>query len=183
MQETVGKTVFLDRDGVINHESAAYVRSVEDWRPIPGSLEAMARLSRAGRTLVVLTNQSGLGRGLYDEEALEAIHARLSRSVADLGGHVRAILHCPHRPEDACRCRKPAPGLIERAERELGVRALGAPLIGDRLSDLQAGLKMGCEPFLVRTGHGEETARGLGSRKNIRIFADLAAVADALLSS
>jgi len=173
--------VFLDRDGVINEESHEYVKSVAEWRPIPGSLEAMARLSRSGRNVVILTNQSGLGRGIFDVEALEAIHDRLNRGVEDLGGRIRAILICPHTPADGCGCRKPASGLLERAERELGLPLRGMPMIGDRASDLEAGRAVGCEPILVRTGHGQTTARSLGPASGVRIYADLAAAADALL--
>jgi D-glycero-D-manno-heptose 1,7-bisphosphate phosphatase len=179
----VGRAVFLDRDGVINEESRDYVKRVDEWHPIPGSLEAIARLSRAGFDVVVLTNQSGIGRGLYDEASLQSIHRALIGSVEALGGSIRGIFHCPHLPEAGCGCRKPKPGLIERAERELGLHAPGTPMVGDRLSDLTAARAKGCRPILVRTGRGEIAAREAKTSGRLEIYADLAAAVDALLAT
>ena len=178
----VRRPVFLDRDGVINEDSPAFVRSVDDWRAIPGSLEAIASLSRAGFDVVIVTNQSGIGRGLYDEAALGRIHDGLIASVRELGGDIRSILHCPHRADEGCACRKPRPGLLVRAERELGLRAKGAPIVGDRVSDLLAGAAMGCLPILVLTGEGERSLRALEDREGIRVQADLARAARLILS-
>jgi D-glycero-D-manno-heptose 1,7-bisphosphate phosphatase len=173
----VQRLILLDRDGVINEDSPAYVKSLAEWRPLPGSLEAIARLSRAGRLIAVVTNQSGLARGLFDRATLEAMHGELRARVAALGGRVDAIRYCPHGPEDRCACRKPAPGLIHEAEAALGVSARGMPLVGDSPRDLEAARAAGCVPVLVRTGNGrdgEAAARALGCA----VFDDLAAFAE-----
>ena len=153
------KIVILDRDGVINEDSPDYIRSAGDWRPIAGSLAALARLNRSGWTVVVATNQSGVGRGYFSIAQLQAIHATMCAAVDAAGGHISAIAYCPHPPDAGCRCRKPAPGLIEDLERQLGRSLAGAPFIGDRLSDLEAARRHGCLPILVRTGRGRETER------------------------
>ena len=144
--------VLLDRDGVLNFDSADYVRTLADWRPVPGSAEAVARLSHAGCRVVVVTNQSGVGRGLIRPEDLDALHRRLAEDVAACGGRIEAILHCPHRPEDGCDCRKPRTGLVRAAERRLGTRARGALFVGDRVSDVETALAVGARPVLVETG-------------------------------
>ena len=175
------RVVFLDRDGVINYDSAAHVRSVDDWEPIVGSLEAIARLSRAGYRVVVVTNQSGLARALYEEADLEEIHACLEAALVALGGHVEAVFFCPHAPDAGCDCRKPRTGLIDRARRELGVDPLGALFVGDRVSDLMAARGAGCCPIFVRSGRGVEAELGEEWEDVLR-FDDLAAVVEALLS-
>lgn len=169
--------ILLDRDGVINEDSPAYVKSLEEWVPLPGSLEAIARLSRAGRRIAVVTNQSGLARRLFDPATLEAMHEALRTRVRALGGRVDVVRYCPHGPEDRCACRKPAPGLIHQVEAALGQSARGMPLVGDSLRDLEAARAAGCEPVLVRTGNGrrhEAAARALGCA----VFDDLAAFAE-----
>lgn len=179
--------VILDRDGVINEDSDAFVKSLAEWHPIPGSIEAIARLSRSGCTVAVATNQSGVGRGLFDLEALEAMNAHLDDLVSAAGGELAGIFYCIHTPEDDCDCRKPRAGLIDAIARELAVEPAGAWLIGDSLRDLEAGLLRGCEPVLVLTGKGERTRAQLAAHADprlraARIFPDLAAAADALLA-
>lgn len=181
------KLVILDRDGVINLDSADYVKSADEWIPLPGSIQAIARLSRAGYTVVVATNQSGLSRGLFGLDELEAMHAKLQTLVAAEGGTVDGIFYCPHLAEDGCACRKPAPGLLDAIAAELGVSVAGAPLIGDSLRDLEAGVARGCVPLLVRTGKGRDAELALAEQadaplRNTAIFDDLAAAADFILS-
>lgn len=151
------KLVILDRDGVINQDSDAFVKSAEEWIPIPGSIEAIAELSQQGFTVVVATNQSGLARGLFDLDDLEAMHAKLAQLVEAQGGSVAAIFYCPHGPEDGCNCRKPKAGLIDAIEAEFDTSAQGVALVGDSLRDLEAGISKGCQPVLVRTGKGGKT--------------------------
>ncbi|MEX1033983.1 MAG: D-glycero-beta-D-manno-heptose 1,7-bisphosphate 7-phosphatase [Cellvibrionaceae bacterium] len=175
--------VIVDRDGVINFDSDDYIKCQSEWRPIPGSLEAIARLSQAGFTVAVATNQSGLARGLFDLDDLEAINAHMLDCVAALGGNIAGVFYCPHHPDDGCDCRKPQPGLITAIESELSVSAKGTPFIGDSLRDIQAGLAKGCKPLLVRTGKGENTLAQLPEalRQEVEVFADLASAADYIL--
>ncbi len=180
--------VILDRDGVINEDSDAYIKSLDEWHPLPGSIDAIARLSRHGFTVAVATNQSGLGRGLFTLDDLEAMHHRLNEMVETAGGHLAGIFYCPHLPQDHCDCRKPKPGLIEAIERELNQSAHGAWLIGDTQRDLEAGLSKGCVPVLVLTGKGTATraafhADSSGKWQGLRIYADLATAADALIAN
>ncbi|MCB1695950.1 MAG: D-glycero-beta-D-manno-heptose 1,7-bisphosphate 7-phosphatase [Pseudomonadales bacterium] len=166
--------IVLDRDGVINEDSADYIRSLADWRPVPGSIAAIAALSRAGYTVAIATNQSGLGRGYFSLDDLAAIHARLCQLVAEQGGRIAGIFYCPHLPGEGCLCRKPATGLLAAMEAELGLSARGAIFIGDSLGDLQAARAYGCRPVLVRTGKGEATLRALQSGE--ATLADWAAI-------
>lgn len=182
--------VILDRDGVINAESDNYIRSVADWAPLPDSLEAIAALSRGGYTVAVATNQSGLARGYFSLEDLEAIHAELCRRVEALGGTIAGIFYCPHHPEEGCDCRKPATGLLRAIERELGLPLATAVVIGDGLGDLQAAEAAGCKPLLVRTGRGQGTLEQLGNSTipaglsaHPAVYDDLAAAARALLAN
>ena len=170
--------VILDRDGVINEDSPDPVRSPQQWRPIPGSPGALERLTGAGITLAVATNQSGLARGLFDRPALEAIHDRMLREIRAAGGDLACIRLCPHGPGDGCACRKPAPGLLVDIGRSLGVSLAGVPFVGDAERDLAAARTAGCAPVLVRTGRGRATERSAGAR-GVRVFDDLAAFADA----
>lgn len=174
------KLVILDRDGVINADSSNYIKSVQEWIPIPGSIEAIAHLYKCGFTVVVATNQSGLARGLFDLDDLEAMHAKLRDLVETRGGEVAAVFYCPHGPDDRCNCRKPKPGLIDAIEAEFDVSALDAPLVGDSLRDLQAGLAKGCHPILVKTGKGQKTLEQLTENpspefEKLPVFDDLAA--------
>lgn len=172
--------VILDRDGVINEDSDLYIRSVEDWRPVPGSLEAIARLNAAGFEVVVFTNQSGLARGYFDAATLEAIHQRMHAAVADAGGSLRGVYVCPHGPDDACNCRKPKPGLLHRIEEELGLSLVGVPVVGDSRRDLEAASAVGARPILVLTGKGSRTAEET-LPPGVEVFSDLSAAADRLI--
>ncbi|MBE9540107.1 MAG: D-glycero-beta-D-manno-heptose 1,7-bisphosphate 7-phosphatase [Proteobacteria bacterium] len=158
--------LILDRDGVINEDSDDYIRSVEQWVPIPGSIEAIADLSRAGFRIAIATNQSGLSRGYFDLDTLEQIHAKTCHLVEEEGGHIAGIFYCPHLPNEGCSCRKPATGLLEAIEAELGESAVGAFFVGDSLKDLQAAQAHGCRPLLVRTGKGTETLETLHADKD-----------------
>ena len=168
--------VFLDRDGVINRDSDEYIKSVSEWVPLPGSLEAIAALTAAGFRAVVISNQSGVGRGLFSEETLAAIHAAMRAAVEKAGGRLAAIYHCPHRPEDGCDCRKPNPGLLRRAATELGFALGGVPLIGDKESDMAAARAVGARPIAVGSRPGERFPAG------IERYSDLAAAAAALIA-
>ncbi len=152
------KLVILDRDGVINEDSDAFVKSVDEFIPIPGSVEAIALLTRHGFEVAIATNQSGLGRGLFDLDDLEAMHQKLDALVEAAGGRLSGIFYCPHTPDDDCACRKPLPGLLDAIAAELHCELAGVPLIGDSQRDLEAGLARGCVPVLVRTGKGAKTA-------------------------
>ena len=174
--------VILDRDGVINHDSPQYIRSPEQWQPIDGSLEAIAALCAAGFAPVVVSNQSGVGRGLLSARMLERIQEKMSDAVAAAGGLLAGIYHCPHAPDAGCGCRKPAAGMVRRMERELGYSARGVPLIGDKLSDLELARNVGSRPVLVRTGHGAGTLNELtDSDSDVDVFTDLARAAEALI--
>ena len=172
--------VILDRDGVINEDSDDYIRSAEQWIPVPGSIAAIAALSQAGFRIAVATNQSGLARGLFDTATLNAIHAKLHSEVAQAGGLVDAIFLCPHGPQDGCSCRKPLPGMYHDIARRYDIDLKGVPAVGDSLRDLQAAATAGCTPWLVLTGNGAKTQQG-ELPPGTRIAADLAAVVDALL--
>lgn len=150
-------TVILDRDGVINFDSKEYIKSPAEWQPIPGSLEAIARLNQAGWKVLVATNQSGVARGLYDMHTLNAIHHKFQRLLTRFGGHVDAIFICPHGPDDNCHCRKPKPGLFLTAIQRFEINPQHTYAIGDSLRDLQAGAAAHCHPWLVRTGNGSKT--------------------------
>jgi D-glycero-D-manno-heptose 1,7-bisphosphate phosphatase len=171
------KLVILDRDGVINHDSTAYIKSPREWRPIRGSLEAIARLRKGGYRVVVATNQAGIGRGLFDMTTLAAIHARMTQHVSAAGGRLDAIFFCPHAAEAGCSCRKPQPGMLHEIVRRFGVDASQVSMVGDSLRDLQAAAAAGCRPILVRTGNGEKTLKAGGLPEATLIRADLAEVA------
>ena len=168
------KLVILDRDGVINEDSDSYVKRPEEWRPIPGSLEAIARLNHAGYHVVLATNQSGVGRGLFEVSALNAIHDKMHRALAQIGGRVDAIFFCPHAQETNCECRKPKPGLLEEIAHRFNVDLKGIPSVGDALRDLQAAATVGARPILVLTGKGEKTQREGDLPPGTEICADLA---------
>jgi len=173
----------LDRDGVINQDSPAHIRSVEEWVPIPGSLEAIARLNQAGYRIVVATNQSGLGRGLFSIDDLSAIHRKLRRDLSLLGAQIDAICFCPHKPDAHCLCRKPLPGLLEDFAQRLRVDLSGVPFVGDSISDVRAALAVGARPLLVLTGKGKQTVlKHRSELAGIAVYADLAAAVEALLS-
>jgi D-glycero-D-manno-heptose 1,7-bisphosphate phosphatase len=175
------RLVMIDRDGVINEDSGEFIKSVAEWRPIAGSLEAIASLHRTGWTVAVVTNQSGVGRGLYAEATLVEIHEHMRERVRAAGGELAGVYYCPHLPDAGCECRKPKPGMFRALERELGVSVVGAPYIGDRLSDVEAAEAVGARPMLVRTGTGAATVALLGARR-VPVFDDLAAAARSLLA-
>lgn len=168
------KLVILDRDGVINHDSVSYIKSPEEWRPIAGSLEAIARLNQAGFHVILATNQSGVGRGLFEVSTLNAIHDKMHRALAQIGGRIDAIFFCPHALEANCECRKPKAGLLEEIARRFNVDLKGVPTIGDALRDLQAARAVGAAPVLVLTGKGEKTKREGGLPAGTVVYADLA---------
>ncbi|HEV2524130.1 MAG TPA: D-glycero-beta-D-manno-heptose 1,7-bisphosphate 7-phosphatase [Gammaproteobacteria bacterium] len=177
--------VILDRDGVINVESPDFIKTPEEWRPIPGSLEAIVRLNHAGYWVAVATNQSGVGRGLFDLAMLERIHQKMQDSLAKLGGHIDLVLFCPHLPDAHCECRKPKPKLMNdiAAHFKIDLQCTPVPAIGDSLRDLIAAQTAGCEPILVLTGNGQRTRETLpADLKQIAVYSDLAAAVDALLS-
>lgn len=174
--------VILDRDGVINVDSPDYIRTPEQWQPIPGSIAAIAALSRAGFEIIVATNQSGLGRGLFGLDELEAMHRKLCAAVEERGGRIGGIFYCPHRPEEGCACRKPATGLLDAAEREYGCSLAGSVLVGDSMRDIELARAKACMPVLVLTGSGIETSSRLGAQDtDVRVFNDLAAAAVTIL--
>lgn len=177
------KLIVLDRDGVINHDSEQFIKSPDEWRPIPGSLEAIARLNHAGYRVVVATNQSGVGRGLFDMGTLNAIHEKMHRALAQVGGRIDAVFFCPHTADSSCECRKPRPGLLREAGRRFNAEMSGVPAIGDGLRDLQAAEAVGAQPMLVLTGKGERTLREGAFPKNTVIFPDLAFAVSALLAN
>ncbi|HSM30388.1 MAG TPA: D-glycero-beta-D-manno-heptose 1,7-bisphosphate 7-phosphatase [Woeseiaceae bacterium] len=181
--ESLGKgLVILDRDGVINHDSDAFIKNEDEWRPIPGSLEAIAALTSAGFTLAVASNQSGIARGLFDQDALDAMHAKMLRLVHDAGGRISRIVICPHGPDDGCHCRKPGPGMLEQLARHFDTSLQDVPVIGDALRDLEAAAKVGARPILVRSGKGRATEAALPPRfADVPVYDDLAAAARALI--
>ena len=172
------KLAIIDRDGVINHDSDAFIKSPQEWEAIPGSLEALARLTENGWKVVIATNQSGLARGLFSMTTLNAIHAKMRRELALLGGFIDAIFICPHGPDEGCTCRKPAPGMFRDIAHRYEVNLQTVPSVGDSLRDLQAASQAGCVPWLVQTGKGMRTLEKGGLPEGTRVEADLAAVVD-----
>lgn len=176
------KLIILDRDGVINYDREQFIKSPDEWRPIPGSLEAIARLNHAGFRVVVATNQSGLGRRLLDTATLISIHEKLHKALSQVGGRIDGVFFCPHTDDANCDCRKPKPGMLADIGRRFGVELTGVPCIGDSLRDLQAAEACGAQPILVLTGKGEKTLRDGNFPKNTVIFPDLAFAVTALLA-
>lgn len=177
------KLVIVDRDGVLNQDSPDYIKSPAEWQPIPGSLEAVARLNHAGWRVVVASNQSGLARGLFTLDTLFAIHDKMQRLCAELGGRIDGIFYCPHGPDSTCDCRKPAPGLYKDIARRLQLDLKTVPIVGDSLRDLEAAQTAGGMPVLVQTGNGAEVARKLPPAfKQVPVYADFAAAAAALIA-
>jgi D-glycero-D-manno-heptose 1,7-bisphosphate phosphatase len=176
------KLIILDRDGVINHDSDDYIKSPEEWVPIPGSLEAIARLHREGYKVLVATNQSGVARGLYDLDMLGRIHNKMIELARDKGGEIDAIFFCPHGPDDGCRCRKPLPGLLEEIADRLKTNLTGVWAVGDSERDITAARAVAAKPALVRTGKGQRTLKKSKVLDGVPVYADLAAFTDALLT-
>ncbi|MGQ0586673.1 MAG: D-glycero-beta-D-manno-heptose 1,7-bisphosphate 7-phosphatase [Gammaproteobacteria bacterium] len=178
------KLVILDRDGVINEDSADFVKSVSEWKPIPGSLEAIARMCHAGYRVYVASNQSGIGRGLFDYDALFAIHDKLQRALADMGGRIEGIAYAPEHPDHATEMRKPNPGMLLDIGRRLGVSLSRVHAVGDSMRDIDAAQAAGALPVLVRTGFGRETEAALGARREqVTVYDNLAAFAAALIAT
>jgi len=180
------KLIILDRDGTINEDRDDFVKSPDEWVPIPGALEAISRLNHAGWHVVVASNQSGLGRGLFDMGTLNAMHVKMNQALARHGGRVDAVFFCPHTPEENCSCRKPLPGLMELIGERYGVALGGVPMVGDSLRDLLAGQAAGCPTHLVRTGKSAaldaaQLARMLERAPATQVHADLAGFADHVL--
>jgi len=176
------KLIILDRDGVVNRDSDQFIKSPDEWRPIPGSLEAIARLNHAGFRVVIATNQSGIGRGLFEMAMLNAIHEKMHKALALVGGRIDALFYCPHTADARCECRKPRTGMLKEIGVRFGVDLAGVPCIGDSLRDLAAADAVGAQPILVLTGKGEKTLRDGEYPKNTVIFPDLAFAASALLA-
>jgi D-glycero-D-manno-heptose 1,7-bisphosphate phosphatase len=188
------KLIILDRDGVINHDRDDYVKSAAECIPIAGSIEAIAQLHKAGFTVVVATNQSGLAREKFDLDDLEAMHEKITQLVEEQGGELGAIFYCPHHPDDKCKCRKPLAGLVDAIEAEFNTSAAGCYFVGDSLRDLQAGIVKGCKPLLVKTGNGLKTLAQLADKniatgspaitlEQIQVFENLAAATDFIIAN
>ena len=175
------KVLVLDRDGVINADSPEYIKSPEEWHALPGSIDAIARATRAGYTIAVASNQSGVGRGYFDIDTLSAIHDRMVETVEAAGGRIDLIVYCPHTPDEGCECRKPKAGLLRRIESELGATLAGSWMIGDSMKDIAAARAVDMRPVLVRTGNGVRVERELEESSAVLVFDDLASAVDRLL--
>ncbi|MGV8893733.1 MAG: D-glycero-beta-D-manno-heptose 1,7-bisphosphate 7-phosphatase [Burkholderiaceae bacterium] len=177
------KLIILDRDGVINIDSASFIKTADEWQPIPGSLEAIARLNQAGYQVVVCTNQSGIARGLFTMNTLNAIHQKMHLAAQEVGAEIDAIFFCPHAAGDNCDCRKPKSGMFQEIAKRYEVSLKGIPNIGDSLRDLQAGFNSGCISYLVLTGKGMNTQLDDGLPPDTLIYPDLAAAVEGLLET
>lgn len=175
--------IILDRDGVINEDSDEFIKSPTEWNPVRGSLEAIARLHRAGWRVVVATNQSGIARKLFDLDTLARIHETMHRSVIESGGLIEAVFFCPHGPDDNCNCRKPLPGMFHDIAARLHINLQGVPAIGDSLRDIQAAQAAGATPLLVRTGKGSGTVNHPDFDPSIPVYNDLYGAVDHLLAN
>ena len=175
------KLVILDRDGVINFDSDAYIKRPEEWKAIPGSLEAIALLTQAGYHVAVATNQAGVGRGLFEMATLNAIHDKMHRALAHAGGRVDAVFYCPHTADACCECRKPKAGMLQEIGRRFGANLAGVPSVGDSLRDLQAAAAVGAQPILVLTGKGAKTRRDGGLPAGTLVHHDLAAAVKTII--
>lgn len=174
--------IILDRDGVINYDSDNYIKSPDEWVAIPGSLDAIAQLNRAGYQVVIATNQSGIARGYYDIDTLDSIHEKLMRELAECGGYIDEIFFCPHHPEDHCPCRKPKPGLLHNIQEKYKVDLTKTFFIGDSFVDVQAAQTVGCKPILVLTGKGQLAIEKYPELLNIPNYPDLARAVEYVLS-
>jgi len=176
------KLVILDRDGVINEDSANFIKNPNEWIPIPGSLEAIALLNQHGFKIAVATNQSGVSRGLFDMATLNSIHDKMHRELALVGGRIDAVFYCPHSADDHCDCRKPKPGMIKEIGKRFSLELNDVFAVGDALRDIQAFADAGCKTILVRTGKGEETLKAGNLPEHVLIFADLNEAAQHIIS-
>ncbi len=180
------KLIILGRDGVLNRYREDHVKEAQEWEPLPGALEAVARLNHAGWHAVVATNQAGIGRGLIDMASLNAVHQAMIRRLAEAGGRLDAVFFCPHTPEEQCDCRKPLPGMMQQIAQRYGIELAGVPMVCDNLRDLKAAVAAGCQPHLVRTGRAaaldEEQLRALLQQApGTRVHRDLPALAESLM--
>jgi D-glycero-D-manno-heptose 1,7-bisphosphate phosphatase len=178
------KLIILDRDGVINEDSPDFIKSTQEWRPLPGSLEAIARLCHAGWRVVVASNQSGIGRGVFDFGALFAMHDKMVRMLAEVGGRIDGVFFCPHSPEDHCDCRKPKTGLYLDIARRFQIDLGQVPAVGDSIRDIRSARDAGARPILVKTGNGTQTLSDYADEvREVPVYNDLQAVATALLAT
>jgi D-glycero-D-manno-heptose 1,7-bisphosphate phosphatase len=175
--------IILDRDGVINYDSDKYIKSPDEWIPIPGSLEAVAYLNRAGFRVLIATNQSGIARGYYDVDTLDQIHEKLISELAAVGGYIEEIFFCPHHPDDHCQCRKPKPGLFHRMQEKYPIQFSETFFIGDSYVDIQVARTVGCRPILVRSGNGQRVIETHSDISSIPNFANLADAAEYVVSN
>jgi len=184
LEQPAIKLVILDRDGVINEDSDDYIKTVDEWVPVSGSIEALARLSKAGFLIAVATNQSGIGRGFLTEITLANIHNLMNAMVEEHGGHIAVVCYCPHLPGDNCTCRKPLPGLLEQIESSISASVVGAWYVGDSLKDIQTAQAKNCIPLLVRTGKGTLTEAALPKEYEpvVNVFDNLAQATDFILT-
>lgn len=176
------KLIILDRDGVINYDSPNYIKSVEEFQFIPGSIDALVQLKQAGFTIAVATSQSGIGRGYYDIPTLNAMHAKLQNALAALGGYIDYFAICPHHPDEQCACRKPKPGLFYQVAHHFECDITGTTAIGDSERDLLAAQAAGASPIVVLTGNGEKTREKLGKDTTVPVYQDLAAAVAAIIA-
>lgn len=175
--------IILDRDGVINNENNSYIKSPAEWEAIPGSLEAISTLNKAGFEVIIATNQSGISRKIFDNDMLEKIHAKLKNELARVGGHVADILFCPHQPADDCLCRKPNPGMLLAIKDRYPSEFSHSFYVGDSLTDIQVAYNAGCKPMLVLTGNGYKTLADLPKNHQVPYFADLATAVEFILNA
>ncbi len=177
------KVIVLDRDGVINHDSDAYIKSVDEWTPIAGSLEAIARLNHSGYTVIVASNQSGLARGYFNIQTLSAIHKKMDEQLSKIGGRVDAVFYCPHGPNDGCDCRKPRPGMLLEIGQRFNVSLKDVIFIGDSVSDIKTASNAHAKPMLVRTGKGIKAEKILLAecKESVPVYDDLASAVTAIL--
>ncbi|HNQ76708.1 MAG TPA: D-glycero-beta-D-manno-heptose 1,7-bisphosphate 7-phosphatase [Pseudothauera hydrothermalis] len=176
------KLIILDRDGVINYDSEQFIKSPDEWRPIPGSLEAIAKLNQWGWRVVVATNQSGVGRGLFGMDTLNAIHEKMVKTLAQAGGRIDAIFFCPHAADSTCECRKPKPGMLRQIAERFNTPLDDVPVVGDSLRDLQAAVAVGAQPYLVLTGKGQKTREDPALPPATQIYPDLATLVADLIA-
>jgi D-glycero-D-manno-heptose 1,7-bisphosphate phosphatase len=182
------KLAILDRDGVINFDSDQYIKSPAEWRPIPGSIEAIARLHQAGYRIAVATNQSGIGRGMIDMTSVNAVHQHMMKLLSEKGGRIDAVFFCPHAATEQCECRKPAPGLMHDIGERYGVELGAVPMVCDTLRDLEAARAAGCQPHLVRSGRAAVAddatiAQWLEAVPGTKVHKDMAAFAEHVIGN
>jgi D-glycero-D-manno-heptose 1,7-bisphosphate phosphatase len=176
------KLIILDRDGVINQDSDQYIKSVDEWIPINGSIDAIAKLSQAGYSIAIATNQSGISRNYYDLYTLQAMHFKMHQLVRDMGGKIDLVTYCPHLPENNCECRKPKAGLLHKIARYFNLSLKSVPVVGDSLRDLQAAESVNASPILVTTGKGQKTLTTLTKNHHYPVYQDLSTFTKQLLS-